>query len=56
MLSSKRLLLFLGLLILALGGWRVHDFIKQDGCLDGGGCWDERRGECEYADQRKCPE
>ena len=56
MLSSKRLLLLLGLLFLAFGGWWAHGhgFLEQDRCLDGGGCWDHERGECEYGDQPTC--
>lgn len=30
------------------------DRLKQDACLDKGGCWDYSKRRCEMHDQRRC--
>jgi hypothetical protein len=32
----------------------LHQQLEMDRCLDGGGCWDRRRGVCEHHDRARC--
>lgn len=40
------------LVLLVLAG--CGDRIKQDACLDNGGCWDHSKHRCEMQDQSRC--
>jgi hypothetical protein len=41
-------------LVLLLAHSGCGDRLKQDACLDKGGCWDSANQRCEQHDQRRC--